>query len=100
MNASEIEEHRQKLEQKLAQDRAELIQAAQDLQPQIRALDRAEKRVRLTAELLPIIGWALAELALVAVATRWARMGRRAGWPALAFQAWRAWKVLRAPRTQ
>jgi hypothetical protein len=99
MNLSETEQHRKKLEEQLAQDRAALIRAAQDLQPPLRALDRAEKRVRVAAEVLPVIAWAVAELALLTLAARWARQGKgkAASWPMLLFQAWRAWHALRKP---
>jgi hypothetical protein len=90
-----LEAERRALVQRLERDRVELFRAARNLQPELRALDHAEQRVRQAAEALPIIAWGLAELTLAGVAVRYAMKMRRSGWVLLGLQAFRAWKSLR-----
>ena len=90
-----LESHHKELIRRLEHDRIELIRAAQALQPHLRQLDHAEKRVRQAAEALPVIAWGLAELTLAGVAIRWALQARRSGWVVLGLQAFRAWKALK-----
>jgi hypothetical protein len=92
-----LENHHRELTQRLQRDRAQLIRAAQGLQPQLRALDRTERRVRIAGEALPVIAWAVAELLLAAVAVRRLRHRQKTGWLSLALQMWRGYQFLRGP---
>jgi hypothetical protein len=92
---SHLEAERRQLVQRLERDRVELLRAARNLQPELRALDHAERRVRQAAEALPIIAWGLAELTVAGVAIRYALKMRRSGWVVLGLQAFRAWQALR-----
>lgn len=92
---AQLEEHRRLLMERLQRDHDELRQAAQALRPRLRALDRAEQRLRIAADALPVIAWALAELLLAAVAVRRLRNRQGGGWISLGVQAWRAWHFLR-----
>ncbi|HZP13197.1 MAG TPA: hypothetical protein VFB36_12335 [Nevskiaceae bacterium] len=92
-----LDERHEELTAKLQRDRVALIRAAQGLQPQLRALDRAEHRVRIAAEALPVIAWAAAELLLAAVAVRRLSRRQRTGWLSLLLQVWRGYQFLRGP---
>jgi hypothetical protein len=92
-----LDDRHRELTERLQHDRAELVRVAQGLQPKLRALDRAERRVRVAAEALPVIAWAVAELLLVAVAVRRLRRRQSTGWIPLALQAWRGYQFLRGP---
>ena len=92
-----LDERHQELTARLQRDRAALIRAAQGLQPQLRSLDRAERRVRIAAEALPVIAWAAAELLLAAVAVRRVGSRQRTGWLGLLLQVWRGYQFLRGP---
>jgi hypothetical protein len=97
MSQSQFDERHRELQQRLLHDRAELVRVAQGLQPKLRALDRAERRVRVAAEALPVIAWAVAELLLVAIAVRRVRQRQKSGWLSLALNAWRGYQFLRGP---
>ena len=92
-----LDERHEELTEKLRRDRVALIRAAQGLQPQLRALDRAERRVRVAAEALPVIAWAAAERLLAAIAVRRVRRHQKTGWLGLVLQAWRGYQFLRGP---
>jgi len=95
LRTDHLEAQHKELIQRLERDRVALIRAAQALQPHLRQLDHAEKRVRLAAEALPVIAWGIAELTLAGVAVRWALQMRKSGWLVLGLQAFRAWKALK-----
>ncbi len=92
-----LDQTHQELTARLQRDRVALIRAAQGLQPQLRSLDRAEHRVRIAAEALPVIAWAAAELLVAAVAVRRLRNHQRTGWLGLLLQVWRGYQFLRGP---
>ncbi len=98
LHGDHLEDHRRELTERLERDRAEIIRAAQGLQPPLQKLDRAEKRVRAAAEALPVIAWGLAELILAIAAARYAARTRsRPGWLMLGLQAFRLYRTLRTP---
>ena len=97
MTQAHLDDQRRELDERLRRDRQELIRVAQSLQPKLHALDRAEHRVRIAAEALPVIAWAAAELLLAAVAIRRVRNRQSTGWLSLALQMWRGYQFIRGP---